>query len=142
MAKVHGKSGVFKIDGTEGGALVDISSSVKSVTESLPAELADITALGDSGHKSVPGLLNGTLTLDLFWDAAASNVDAIFGAAALGQAATRSFEWGPEGSTTGKVKYSGEVWVASYEITGSVDDVVSATVELQIDGVATRGTFA
>mgnify|MGYP001587382477 CR=1 FL=1 len=50
----------------------------------------------------------------------------------------RAWDYGPEGKTTGDVKYSGNCWVRSYTIVSRVGDVVKARVELQVDGV-TRG---
>ena len=59
----------------------------------------------------------------------------------LGQDATVSFEYGPEGSTSTRVKYSGECILTSYETSAGVGDVVSFTASFQISGAVTRGTW-
>lgn len=139
MAFVHGKSSIFKIDNAGGGTLTDISAYVDSV-EGLPGEreLADVTALGDGGHKNIPGLVNGSFTVGGSWDA---TLDAIMGVLDVATA-TASFEYGPAGGTTGLVKYSGECWVSSYTVSSPVADKVSWTANITVDGTVTRGTFA
>ena len=138
MAFVHGKSAVFKIDNAGGGSLTDISTYVDSV-EGLPGEreIADVTTLGQTGHKSVPGLVNGTFTIGGPWDA---TLDAIMGVLQVATA-TATFEHGPAGSTTGLVRYTGECWVTSYTVSTPVGDKVSWTASVQVDGDVTRNTF-
>lgn len=139
MAFVHGKDSAFKIDDSGGGSLTDISAYVDSV-EGLPGEreFADVTALGDEGHKNIPGLENASFTIGGSWDA---TLDGYLGTL-VDATATASFEYGPAGSSSGKVKYSGECWVTSYTVSSSVADKVSWTANCQVDGTITRGTFA
>ena len=59
-----------------------------------------------------------------------------------GQAATLSFEYGPEGSTAGDAKYTGECIMTSYEKSGAVGDVVTYSAEFQVTGAVTRGTWS
>lgn len=139
MAFVHGKDSAFKLDNTS-ASLTDISQYVDSV-DGLPGEveLADVTAFGDEGHKNIPGLENASVSVSGNWDAA---LDAIFGTTVQWKAATRSFEFGPAGSTTGLVKYSAECWITNFTVSAGVADKVTWSATLQVDGVVTRGTFA
>jgi hypothetical protein len=60
----------------------------------------------------------------------------------LGRALTSSFEYGPEGGTTGALKLSGEARLASLEITFPVDGDVEFSAELVVDGALSEGVFA
>jgi len=138
MAFVHGKSAVFKLDNS-GGTLTDISSYLMEVSFPESIDTADVTAFGTTGAKSyIVGLKDATISLTGKWD---STFDSHI-AAVLGQTASLSFEYGPAGSTAGLVKYSGEAFVTSYNIGSPVADVVSASVELQVTGAVTRGTWS
>ena len=55
--------------------------------------------------------------------------------------ATASFEYGPEGSTTGKVKFTGECWLTELSIDASVSDRVPIAASFQVDGVVTVGVY-
>jgi len=86
----------------------------------------------------ITGLTDATISLSGKFDATADSTLA----AVLGQSATLSFEYGPAGSTSGLVKYSGEAIMTSYEVGATVGDVVTASVELQVTGAITRGTWS
>ena len=138
MAFVHGKSTVFKLDDS-GGTLRDLSSYLMEVSFPETIETADVTAFGTTGAKSyIVGLKDATISLTGKWD---STLDGYI-AGVLGQSASLSFEYGPAGSTAGLVKYSGECYVTSYNIGSPVGDAVSASVELQVTGAVTRGTWS
>ena len=143
MSFVHGKNSVFSVDDT-GGTLRTISQYVDNVS-GLPGsrDLSEVTAFGDQGTKNIPGLVNTSFSISGHFDSTVTTgPDAVLGALMTGQTATASFEYGPEGSTTGKVKYSGEAWISSYTAESSVSDKVSFSAEFQVDGVVTRGTYA
>ena len=137
MAFVHGKSAAFKLDNAA-GSLVDYSAYLEEVSMPRSIETAETTTFGSSAKSYITGLSDATISISGKFDSAA---DATL-VAVLGQAATLSFEYGPAGSTAGLIKYSGECIMTSYEIGASVGDVVTASVELQVTGVITRGTWA
>ena len=68
-----------------------------------------------------------------------NNVDAILGAV-VGQTATLSYEYSPEGTASGKVKYTGEAILTNYALSSPVGDVVAYSADLQCSGAVTRGT--
>lgn len=138
MGFVHGKDSGLKLDNVA-GTLTDISAYVDNVG-GLPGdvELADVSALGDEGHRFVPGLENAQVSISGHWDSAE---DAIFGSPAQWKSATRTFEFGPAGTAVSSVKYSGEAWITNYTVTGAVGDKVSWSATLQVDGQVARGTF-
>ena len=137
MAFAAGKSGTLKLDNS-GGSLVDLSSYITNVDFPRDAQLHETTTLGAASRTYIPGFKNATIGLQGHWDA---TLDAHM-SPILGQAATVSFEYGPEGSTSGMVKYSGEAIVIKYGQTTPVDGVVDWSADLQVSGAVTRGTWA
>jgi len=137
MAFVHGKSAAFKLDNAA-GSLVDYSVYLEDISFPRSVETAETTTFGSSAKSYITGLTDATISLSGKFDATADSTLA----AVLGQSATLSFEYGPAGSTSGLVKYSGEAIMTSYEVGATVGDVVTASVELQVTGAITRGTWS
>ncbi len=132
----HGKSAVFKVDNAA-GTLTDISNTLNSVSFPREAEVLETTSFGSSDRTYIVGFKNGTISIDGSFDA---TVDTHL-AAILGQDATVSFEYGPEGSTSTYTKYTGEAIMTSYETSAGVGDIVSFTAAFQISGAVTRGAY-
>ena len=135
MAFTHGKDSVFKLDNAS-GALTDISTYVNNVDFPETADVSETTTLGADNKTYIAGLKDATISLSGLWD---STADAIFGAV-VGQSATLSFEYSPEGTTGGNVKYTGEAILTSYAISSPVGDAVGYSADLQVSGAITRGT--
>lgn len=136
------KDVVFQITDTA-ASLRDVSPYIISI-EGPPGmrELIESTALGDSGRKWQPGLQNGTFSMELQWsDDANVGCDTVFGPLREHTAST-AFDFGPEGKTSGDIKYYGNCWVRNYAIVGRVGDIVKARVEIQVDGAVTRSTYS
>lgn len=136
MAFGAGKSAFFKIDDYT-GTLVSINSYVSSVTPSFEVETADVTALGATGHSFINTLTNGSLNVEGPFDPAIGTT--LWGATGTfgTTTATRTFEWHPQGTASGKPKISGECWITSYEVPGGVDNAVTWSMAIQIDGAIT-----
>lgn len=133
----HGKAAVFKVDDS-GGTLRDISNALNSVTFPREAEVLETTSFGSSDRTYIVGFKNGTISIEGSFDATYDG----YLAGILGQDATVSFEYGPEGSTSTYTKYTGEAILTSYETTAGVGDVVAFSAEFQISGAVTRGTYS
>ena len=133
----HGKAAVFKIDDS-GGTLRNISDALNSISFPREAEVLETTSFGSSDRTYIVGFKNATISIEGSFDATYDG----YLAGALGQDATLSFEYGPEGSTSTQVKYTGECILTSYESTAGVGDVVSVSAEFQITGAVTRGTYS
>ena len=141
MAFFDSKVSKFLIDDT-GSVQRELSAYLTEV-RGLPGPrlLNEVTALGDSGAKFIPGLEDVAMTLrGLFDDTSTSGPDAVLGRLRTHTAAV-SFEYGPEGSATGDVKYSGTCWVDLYELTSRVGNLVEWVATLQVEGTVTRGTY-
>lgn len=136
MPFVHGKSTDFRIDNS-GGTLTDISAYCDSVDFPQTVETAETTTFGDSSKDYIVGLKDSTISIGGKWD---SVLDGVL-APILGQAATVSFQYGPAGTTLTNVKYTGECFCTSYQVTGAVGDVVTFSAEFQVTGAVTRGTY-
>jgi hypothetical protein len=132
----HGKSTVFKVDNAA-GTLTNISDTLTDVGFPQTVDTAETSTFGSSAKSYVVGLTDSSLSISGNFDA---TVDAHL-AGVLGQAATLSFEYGPEGSTNGFVKYTGECILTSYDKSGAIGDVVTYSAEFQVTGAITRGTY-
>lgn len=133
----HGKSTTFKIDDS-GGTLRDISNTLTDVSFPQSVDTAETSSFGDSAKTYIVGLTDGTLSVSGNFDA---TVDGYI-AGTIGFATPLEFEYGPEGSTSGYVKYSGTAILTSYEKSGAIGDVVTYSAEYQITGAVTRGTWS
>ena len=136
------KDSVFQLTNTTAD-LNDMSPYILSI-DGLPGvrELIEVTALGDSGRKFIPGLENVVISLELQW-----SVDALVGPdVVLGplrqHTAAVAFDFGPQGKTGGKIKYSGTCWVRNFTAPVRMGDKVTARAELQVEGTVTRGVYA
>jgi len=135
MAFVHGKGAVFKLDNAA-DVLTDISAYVRSVSPKRSADTAEVTCFGALVKSYIAGLTDMTISVEGVWDA---TLDAILHAA-LG--ATKTFEFGPEGSTGGDIKYTAECICTSYTPgDASVDGAVMWSADLQVTGTLTRTTY-
>jgi hypothetical protein len=141
MSFAHGKDAVFSLDDS-GGTLRSIKIYLNSVT-GLPGAraLSEVTAFGDAGTKSLPGLANVTFQIGGHYDATASTGVATVMNGLRTATATSSFEYGPAGSATGALKVLGECWMTEYTIDASVSDRVPIAGTFQVEGIPTLSTY-
>ena len=132
---VHGKSVDFALDDT-GGTSRNISDTLNSVDFPEVTETAETTAFGASSRSYIVGLETATISISGMWDATADGY--LKGGT---EPASRSFIYGPAGSTGGNIKYTGEAIMTNYSIGSPVGDVVTFTADLQVTGAVTRGTY-
>lgn len=139
---VHGKDSVFKQDDA-GGTLRTLTAYVDSVS-GLPGgrALSEVTAMGDGGTKSIPGLANTQYSIKGHFDSTATTGPYVVLNGLRTATATSSFEFGPEGGTTGKVKILGESWLTECTFDSTVAEKVSFEATFQVDGLVTTSTFA
>ncbi|HEX6969861.1 MAG TPA: hypothetical protein VF174_13775 [Micromonosporaceae bacterium] len=142
MSFVHGKNAAFAIDDS-GGTLRTISQYVDNV-QGLPGgrNLSEVTAFGDSGTRSIPGLPNVSFSISGHFDSTATTGPHAVLNSLRTATSTASFEYGPEGDTSGKTKFSGECWLTEYTVDASVVDKVSFSASFQVDGDVTTGTYS
>lgn len=138
MAFTHGKDAAFLIDDTA-GVLTDISAFVDNVSFPQTLEPGETTTYGKESKTYIVGLQDATISISGKWDGAAGAIDAIMVGGP--EPATRTFEYGPEGSAVGSVKKTGECIRTSYDVSAPVADVVTFTAEFQVTGDVTQGVF-
>lgn len=143
MAFRHGKNAVLKLDNSA-GTLVDLSAYLDEISMPRSVETGETTTFnGTSAKTYITGLSDATISLGGKFDSTAdAHFTGILTALLAGTIDSVSFEYGKEGSTAGRVKYSGEALLTSYEISSPVADVVTFSAELQVTGAITRGTWS
>jgi hypothetical protein len=142
MAFVHGKDIAFQLDDS-GGSLRNIRIYLNSVT-GLPGAraLSESTAFGDQGTRWIPALANQTFSIAGGFDTTATTGVTTVLNGLRTATSTATFEYGPEGSGSGAVKYSGECWLTDFTVDAAVADRVPISATFQVDGVVTAGTYA
>lgn len=123
MAKVHGKAtAVFY------GAF-NHSNYYRNSEPTFDAGLSDVTCYGDGGTKTVPGLRDGSITLEGLFDGAADAIDEEL-AADFQAAAGRPLSISPSGSfAVGERVWFCNTRIANYSVNAPIADVVSMDAE-------------
>lgn len=137
MTVSHGSKAVIKF-GTSGAptTLTDISQYVENISFPEEAETHEVTTLGATSKSYIAGLKDATISIDGVFDPVADeHLNGILG---LGV----SFEYGPQGTATNAVKYTGECICTSYEVETPSGDAGTFSAEFQVSGGVTRGTYA
>ena len=130
----HGKSTDFALDDT-GGTSRSLANTLTDVSFPQTIDTAETTAFGSTNKSYIVGLKDTTISVSGLWDAT------IDGYLSGTEPASRSFIYGPAGSTGGNVKYTGEAIMTNYSVSNPVGDVVTYSVDLQVTGAVTRGTY-
>ena len=131
---VHGKSTDFELDDT-GGTSRSLANVLTSVDFPETIDTAETTAFGATSKSYIVGLRDATISVSGLWDATIDGY--IIGT----EPASRTFIFGPAGSTGGYVKYTGEAILTSYSVSSPVADVDTYSADFQVTGNVTRGTF-
>ena len=131
---VHGKSTDFELDDT-GGTSRSLSNVLTSVDFPEIIETAETTAFGSTSKSYIVGLRDATISVSGLWDATVDGY--LIGT----EPATRTFIFGPAGSTSSNVKYTGEAILTNYSVSSPVGDVVTFSLDLQCTGGVTRTTY-
>lgn len=125
MSAVHGKNAYISVDGT------DLSAFSNNIQMPREAESHDVTTFGNSAHRYVGGLKDGTCTIQGIYDntvgGPADTLEPL-----LGQ--TVEVVYRPDGTGEGKPEKVFDAVLTSYEETVPVADMVTWSAEFQIDG--------
>lgn len=139
---VHGKRTYIAIDNAA-GALTGLTDIGRDTTMSRSTDMADASHYGIQDKEYVAGMSDGTFSVaGLFSATQDAMINAAWEAQNDGTVDSLTFVYGPEGNATGKVRYESEVLITSYEVSGSIGDLVQASLNLQRTGGTTRTTFA
>lgn len=140
MAFVHGKGAVFKIDNAA-GTLQVLTAFIDSVDFNNTVDVAESTTMGAEAKTYLSGQSDGTISISGKYDSTASTGPDVILNGIVGNEASSTFEVGPEGSTAGKTRYTGECFLTSYVVSAPVGDVVSFSADFQITGAITKNAY-
>jgi len=144
MAK-HGRNVSAKLDNLA-GVLTDISRKGTSVNIDREAELLEVTAFQAGAKEYIVGFKDAKIQIEGNADATiATHLNAILGETEpTGGTAEEGFDFeiSPEGTATGKRKYSGKCMLVKYNETMGVNQANKFSAELQVTGDVTVGTHA
>lgn len=101
-----------------------------------------MTAFSDGGERFIRGIEGTTFTVSGVADTAASTGSLTVLNGLRTTETTASFEYGPEGGTTGKIKYSGECWLESLTVDAAVKDAIKFSATFRLDSTVTVGTYS
>ena len=134
-----GKGSAFYIDDS-GGSSNNISAFVTNVDMTFDVNVPETTVFGVNDRTYIVGLRGSTFSISGHFDETASTgPDAILhGIINLNTGVTQTFQYGPEGDTTGDVRYTGECFITSYAVTAPVDGVVDFSADFTVTGAVTR----
>lgn len=147
MAFKHSKNSYIEVD-DESAVNQDLSCYLDTIS-GLPGApaLSEVTNFCSEGAQFIPGLENVTFSTSGSYDPAAGAIHEVIAGMLNDQKSADPqgpypFRYGPEGNTTGMVQLSGNAWISNYEVASSVQDKISLTIEWQVDGQVTLGTWA
>ena len=134
MPGLAGKNSVIKV-GDSANTLRDWSQKLQSFSMSQAIDQIETSVLGSINKDFITGQVGRTTSVSGFWDA---TIDGwISGSIGVDD---RTIEISPEGTATGKVKYTSTVNLSNYNIEMSNSGAVTLSVDLQWTGALTRGT--
>lgn len=130
MSTFHGKNGVLKV-----GA--NTVAEVKSFEVNETADIADDSAMSDAAHTHLAGMTDWSGSCSCWWDDTDST-----GQEALTVGASVTFNFYPEGDTSGDRQGSGTATVVSVGVAADMGDIVSREIELKGNGALTWSDLA
>lgn len=118
--------------------LVDLSTKVKTADFSRTQDLPDVTAFNGNGARAfAAGLTEGSFDVEIFWDTA---VDGQINGL-IGYTTAVSFQYGPDGSTSTRPKYTGTAFLESVNNPATIGDVKVFSATFKVTGAVTRATY-
>lgn len=132
MADGHGRNSVVKLDDRT-GSLATITRYLQKFSFKRVAGPAETTAMGDKGAHRIAGLVDASADGSGF---ANPTFDGILDHA-LSRA--KSLEWHPRGTSSGRVKYTGEFITSSYDLEIAFDGPVTCSFSAEAAGPVARG---
>lgn len=108
----------------------DLSTSFKEFSASTSIDMAETSAFGNVYKTYIQGLGDATISLTGMWSGGTNEVDDVLGTA-IGAVGTLPVIVCPDGYGVGKRAIGLGANESSYEITGSIGDVVAVSAEFQ-----------
>jgi hypothetical protein len=137
----HARNTYFSLNN---GSERDLSTFITDVTFSQKVDDTDTTTFTSSSTPPktfLTGFTEREIKISGVYDpTATTGPDAVL-APEVGGSTARVFKYGPYGSTSTYVRYTGSCWVTGYNIKGSVGSAVQYEATLKVTGTVTRDTF-
>jgi hypothetical protein len=130
MPAVHGSDAYVSIDGNNITIYTDQASLDKMI------ETAETTAFSNDDKTFIAGLRDSTLSIGGYWDSALDGFAANWDDGAFVPCIV-----GPNGSVTGRVRYTLNALITNYAVDAPVGARVSWSASLQRTGATTRDVF-
>lgn len=132
MAFVHSKDGAVLVNDAV------VSADITSWTVTHERETSDVTGVGDSGYKGIPGLMEGKMELEAKFNSAADRIQAVIDTTVGVDNDLLVSAW-PQGSTLGAPALFAACDTESYEVESSLKDAVSLNFEGAAHGMVDIG---
>ncbi len=132
----HGKATYLQIIHTGASTWV-MSSGLDDIGFDREADTAEVTTFGDNDRNFLPGLRGGSFSLSGHW---ASTYESRIGSM-LGSTAVVTLKFGPQGSVASSPFRTANALLTSYTVSNPVDDKVSMSLNFQVTGAVTTGSF-
>lgn len=117
---------------------VDISTKTRKVDFPRDQDILDTTAFNGNGFRAFAvGLQQATFSCEFFWD---TTIDTHL-SGLVGYTTAVEFIYGPDGTTSGRPKYTGTCFLKSLSIPATIGEIKVFTAEFQLTGTITRGTY-
>lgn len=137
MANVHGKDSYVEL-ANKADVLTNFTGQITNLSWNPSKKIVDATAMGAVAEENIDGQRDASSSLSGFCDSATTAlIRALY--ASLG--ASKSFKYGPEGSTTPAPRITGTHICTSLGIKAGVDAVVGVSASFAINGTWTEDTF-
>lgn len=115
---------------------VDVSGITDNATLERSRDTAEVTCFGDTAKRVIAGLKDGKLSFG-----GQEDQTLVTGLITAFDTGLVAFVYGPEGTTAGKPKETGNLIITSLKQTSPVGDKNTYDAEAQIDNAITRGVF-
>jgi hypothetical protein len=120
MAKISAKNAIITVDDSTGSPQI-ISGDVDSYTLQYDVDAPEVTGFGEGSHNFVPGMPVVGITLNVFWNSAATTGATTVLKGIVGNSTSKTVSVQPEG--TG-LALSGEFMLVGIEVTGTPKDPI------------------
>jgi hypothetical protein len=115
-----------------------MSPYLRNIQAPFTVDTAETSTFGNTFKTYVPGLTDGSLSLDGIYDGAANAVDFVFDAALAGVGTDR-FTVLIQGDTLGASGFGFESTTTNYQVTAGIGDVAQVTLQAQNNMGKERG---
>lgn len=136
MAVINARLQVFKIH--DGAELITLTCDLNGVQLQQSRTISAFETFCEI-NKS-PGNVGGTINLTGKYNGASGAIDATM-STLMGSDVPTLFEYFPEGSGSGKIRYYGSGYVTNYQVGGDAGGNVEVSATVEIDGDTLRDTI-